>query len=241
MTKYNAHDFFMIRTPLFSADDYLNMFECSSQLTAHLINIFKSPILSEALTAATPDLLEALDRSSIESNPNSKSSKQILSSLIKYFIRLSTRPTPFGLFSGIAIGRFGNESNITIADTNQHTKRVRPDMEWVYGLIKKIEANKKIRNNLGVRFNDFTYASGNRIDKPNKTFLQLERSNENTNELSTSIRYTSQVKMLEEKCANFQTFSGILEGIAAENPNVPASRIEGFLSQLLENEYLLSE
>ena len=241
MTKYNAHDFFMIRTPLFSVEDYINMFEGSSQLTAHLSNIFKSPILSEALVAATPDLLEALDRSNIESNSNAKSSKQILSSLIKYFIRLSTRPTPFGLFSGIAIGRFGNESNITIDDTSQHTKRARPDMEWVYGLIKKIEANKEIRSNLGVRFNDFTYTSGNRIDKPNKTFLQLERSNENTNELSTSIRYTNQVKMLVEKCTNFQTFSGILEGIAAENPNVPASRIEGFLSQLLENEYLLSE
>jgi len=229
----------MIRTPLLSIDDYLNIFKNSPELATHLRDVFNTPELRESLAVASNDLLEAIDKNNLDIE--SKSSKQVLSSLLKYFIRLSTRPTPFGLFSGISIGRFGDESAITISDSHKHTKRVRLDMEWVYGLIKKIENDKKIRYSLGVRFNDFTYQSGNRIDKPNKTFLQLDKSSEDTFELSTSIRYTGQVKMIEEKCSNFHPLSGILNDIISQNPNVPSSRIEGFLSQLLENEYLLSE
>jgi len=215
------------------------MFDGSTQLITRLKDVFKSPILREALSVASNDLLEAVDKNNLDAN--SKSSKQILSSLIKYFIRLSTRPTPFGLFSGISIGQFGETSNITVSDQHKHTKRARPDMEWIYGLIKKIEADKKIRYGLNVRFNNFTYTNGNRIDKPNKTFLQLEKSNESTHELSTSIRYTNQVKMIEEKCSEYHVLSDILNDIILQNPNVPGNRIGDFLSQLLENEYLLSE
>jgi len=215
------------------------MFKNSSKLAAHLKDVFKSPKLRESLTIASNNLLEAIEKNDL--NVESKSSKQILSSLIKYFIRLSTRPTPFGLFSGISIGYFGDVSGIAISDSRQHSKRARPDMEWIYGLIKKMEDNKNIRYGLGVRFNDFTYPNGNRIDKPNKTFLQLEKSNESFFELSTSIRYTNQVKMIEEKCNYFHALVSLINDIVSQNPNIAFRRIEGFLSQLLENEYLLSE
>ena len=237
MTRYTAFDFFMVRTPIFAIDDYLHMFDNPSDINLNLKKAFEIKTLKEALLVASNDLLEANARAEL----NIKSSKQLYSSLLKYFIRLSARPTPFGLFSGVSIGRFGDASSIIISDSHQHTKRARPDMEWIYGLIKKIEDNKKIRYSLGVRFNDFTYPGGNRIDKPNKTYLQLEKSDDNTFELSTSIRYTNQVKMLEEKCNNFHTLSSLINDIVSQNPNVPFNRIEGFLSQLLENEYLLSE
>jgi len=237
MIKYTASDFFMIRTPIFSINNYLHMFDNPSDSSSNLKKAFEDNTLKEALLVASNDLLEA----SAKEELSDKSSKQLHSSLIKYFIRLSTRPTPFGLFSGVSIGQFGDESSVIISDSHHHIKRTRPDMEWVYGLIKKIENNKIIRYNLGVRFNDFTYANGNRIDKPNKTFLQLEKGDENTHELSTSIRYTNQVKMIEEKHNDFITFSYIINDIISQNPNVPFNRIEGFLSQLLENEYLLSE
>jgi len=215
------------------------MFNDSPHLVTDIENAFTSSELSEALEFASNDLSQTIKKRTL--HDNTKSSRQAFSSLMKYFIRLSTRPTPFGLFSGIAIGQFGNKSHITISDIHQHAKRARPDMEWIYGLIKKIEGNKKIRYDLRVRFNDFTYPNGNRIDKPNKTFLQLEQSNENTTEISTSIRYTNQIKILEEKYNDFNTLSSIIDDIVSQNPNVSISRIEGFLVQLLENEYLLSE
>ena len=234
MLKYNACNFFVTRTPILSVNDYLNIFSDPALLNTNLQNAFNDPVLQEALLVASKDLYLAHGKNDITAQ--SKSAEQIRSSLIKYFIRLSTRPTPFGLFSGISIGRFGSVSGITVASPQHHTKRARPDMEWVYGVIKKIESDKKIRAALPVRFNDFTYPNGSRIEKPNKTFMQLEEGNE----LSSSIRYTAQVKMLEQQCAGYTVFSGILDSIVQQNPNVPVNKIETFLSQLLENEFLLS-
>jgi len=230
----------MTRTPLISVDAYLAMFDDNLSASGiRLKNAFENPLLKEALTVASDDLLKATINSDLEAK--SKSSIQIRSSLTKYFIRLSTRPTPFGLFSGISVGQFGYASNIIVSDLQQHTKRARPDMEWIYGVIKKIEADESIRSRLRVRFNNFTFANGSRIEKPNKTFLQLEDRSNGIPELSTSIRYTGQVKAIEVKCDNFYSFSGLLNDIISQNPNAPVNKIETFLSQLLENEFLLSE
>jgi hypothetical protein len=230
----------MVRTPLLPIDDYLNMFSEEDGLEQRLKDLFSNPLLKETLMVASKDLLEAFEKNDI--SEKSRSSEQVKSSLIKYFIRMSTRSTPFGLFSGVSVGNFGDATNVTISDSSKHIKRARPDMEWVYGVIKKLEANAGIRQNLRVRFNDFTYANGSRIDKPNKTLLQHNESEENpANEASTSIRYTAQVKNLEEKNKQFQIYSSIAKEIISENPNVPYVRIDAFLSQLLENEYLLSE
>jgi len=225
----------MTRTSILSINDYINLFDNNSQLSTRLQNTFHNPQLKEALLIASKDLLEASTKNSLTTA--SKSSEQVRASLIKYFIRMSTRPTPFGLFSGISIGRFNDVTKITVSDPQNHTKRARPDMEWVYGVIKQIEANSKIRDNLMVRFNDFTHPNDSRIEKPNKTFMQLDEGNE----LSASIRYTNQVKMLEEKCIKYNSFTQILNDIIEQNPNVPVNRIQAFLSQLLENEFLLSE
>lgn len=239
MITYEASGFYMIRTPLLPIDKYLHTFQDPTKLDILIKESFNSPELKESLAVSSNELMKAIDKNNIDAD--TKSSKQILSSLIKYYIRLSTRPTPFGLFSGISIGQFGDSTDIRVADLSRHTKRARPDMEWVYGFIKELESNSEIRNSLHVRFNDFTYVSGNRIDKPNKTFLQLNKTNETTNEISTSIRYTNQVKIMEEQCTNFQLYSNVMSYIASQNPNVPISKVESFLSQLLENEYLLSE
>lgn len=239
MIKYNVCDFFMIRTPLMAINDYLVMFDDVSLLDMNLKKAFDNPLLRETLAVSSKDLIDAIDKNDLDTR--SKASEQIRSSLVKYFIRLSTRPTPFGLFSGISMGHFGDSSNLIVSESQCHTKRARPDMEWLYGLIKKIESDKNIRSHLRVRFNDFTYASGDRIEKPNKTFLQHDEGIENTQVLSTSIRYTGQVKMLEETCGEHRVFSGILDDIISQNPSVLPGRVEAFVSQLVENEFLLSE
>jgi len=241
MVRYKTSDFFMTRIPLMSVNDYLSLLDDQSQsrLGDCLKEAFYNPVLMEALAVASKDLHEAIDSS--KSDGDSKSAEQIRSSLTRYYIRLSTRPTPFGLFSGISIGQFGDETNITVSESHHHTKRARPDMEWVYGLIKTIESNINIRKSLRVRFNDFTFANGNRIEMPNKTFLQHGEGNENARDISSSIRYTNQVKYIEEKYKDFHSFSNILTHMSSCNPNIPVERIENFLSQLIENEFLLSE
>ena len=91
---------------------------------------------------------------------------------------------------------------------------------------------------LRVRFNDYVYQQGDRLEKPNKTSLQL---NSTDNEVGTTIRYTRQVQAVQELAKEFIVFSELLQEMSKRNPDVPLEVIEAFLNQLLENEFLLSE
>ena len=231
-SKYEVSDYFMIRTPLLSIDNYFKMFT-NPNLDQSLIVQFNNPHVKEALAIASTDLLEAFEK--IDLGCDSKAAKQMRSSLIKYFIRLSTRPTPFGLFSAVSMGTFSEKNDIRL-DTKNFIKVARPDMEWIYALIKKLEENVYIKNYLRVRFNDFTYRKGNRLENPSKTVLQ-----DGVDHQLTSIRYTNPVRHIEGKGMKFSPYNDLLKDLVLQNKNASQEQIESFLSQLLENEYLLSE
>lgn len=236
--NYKACDFYVARTPLLPIEDYFRVFESGdpSKISRELFARFKDPFLEETLAVASRESYQALHR--LESPDRSRASEQMLSTLLKYYIRLTTRPTPYGLFSGVSLGTFGEENRLVLADADQHVKRARVDMEWLYAVIQKIESIPAVRMALRVRFNDYVYQQGDRLEKPNKTSLQL---NSTDNEVGTTIRYTPQVQVVQELAREFIVFSDLLQEMSRRNPNVPVEVIEAFLNQLLENEFLLSE
>lgn len=236
--NYKACDFYVARTPLLPIEDYFRVFESGdpSKISRELFARFKDPFLEETLAVASRESYQALHR--LESPDRSRASEQMLSTLLKYYIRLTTRPTPYGLFSGVSLGTFGEENRLVLADADQHVKRARVDMEWLYAVIQKIESIPAVRMALRVRFNDYVYQQGDRLEKPNKTSLQL---NSTDNEVGTTIRYTQQVQAVQELAKEFVLFSDLLQELSKRNPEVPLEVIEAFLSQLLENEFLLSE
>lgn len=236
--NYKACDFYVARTPLLPVEDYFRVFESGdpAKISSELFTRFKDPFLEETLAVASRESYQALHR--LESPDRSRASEQMLSTLLKYYIRLTTRPTPYGLFSGVSLGTFGEENRLVLADADQHVKRARVDMEWLYAVIQKIESIPAVRMALRVRFNDYVYQQGDRLEKPNKTSLQL---NSTDNEVGTTIRYTRQVQAVQELAKEFIVFSDLLQEMSKRNPHVPLEVIEVFLNQLLENEFLLSE
>lgn len=236
--NYTACDFYVARTPLLPIEDYFRVFASGdpAKISRELFARFKDPFLEETLAVASRESYEALHR--LEAPDKSRASDQMLSTLLKYYIRLTTRPTPYGLFSGVSLGTFGEENYLVLADADQHVKRARVDMEWLYAVIQKIESIPAVRMALRVRFNDYVYQQGDRLEKPNRTSLQL---NSTDNEVGTTIRYTRQVQAVQELAKEFVLFSDLLQELSKRNPEVPLEVIEAFLSQLLENEFLLSE
>jgi len=236
--EYKACEFFVSRVPLLPVESYFDVFGNGddNEVREKLFSLFKSADLEEALAVASLDSHQALAR--VSSTDSTKAAGQLLSTLIKYYIRLTTRPTPYGLFSGVSIGTFGEKSDMVVSNTSKHTKRARVDTEWLYAVIKQIESTREIRRLLKVRFNDYVCEDGSRLEKPTTTFLQLNTA---TAELGTSIKYTRQVNRVEEAAHEPVVFSDLLSELSAENPGVPPDKIDSFLDQLFENEYLLSE
>lgn len=238
MVNYIACDFFTTRLPILSLNNYFEVFNKSTKIEIKnkLFTLFEEELLKELLAIASLDSYQAINR--LASSDSYKENKQILSTLLKYYIRLSTRPTPYGAFSGLAIGNFAKNSNIYVSEISHHTKRARVDMEWLYGVIREIELNSEIRALLKFKFNDYVFENGDRIEKLNKTFLEL---NCEENELSTTIRNTQQVKIVRKLSRDFISFSELLQYLSEKNPGISQERIKAFLDQLVDNEFLISE
>ena len=104
---FQALDFFVLRSPVLSANIY------EKELTSfheHYLDkmweLSKVPLIREAVLLSSISLFHSLSNLSPENSLQKR--EQTASSFLRYLIRMSTRPTPYGAFSGVSYGTYGN-------------------------------------------------------------------------------------------------------------------------------------
>lgn len=150
--------FFMIRIPVFPIEKWRAVL--NREKTNDLITLFFHDLLiREAIFIASPTLYDGLVHFN---EKNQKKRDQLISSFRKYLLRMSSRATPFGLFSFVTTGKF---DAVSMGKFNHHTlkKRTRPDMEWTLNVINMICSEKENFLKLPVRANPLVYLSRNRL------------------------------------------------------------------------------
>ena len=105
--EYKACGFFVSRTPLLPIENYFYVFgkPNDNETREKLFALFREPALEEALAVASVASHQALTR--VNYTDHTKAADQLLSTLIKYYIRVTTRPTPYGLFPGSLLVHLG--------------------------------------------------------------------------------------------------------------------------------------
>src|ERR1700745_388903 len=86
----------VVRAPLLPIDAYPSD-------EAHEARLRDDPRFRTALAVATPSLSAALDRSATSDQERAR----LRGKLLRYMIRATTRPTPFGLFAGVGLVTWG--------------------------------------------------------------------------------------------------------------------------------------
>lgn len=87
------------------------------RLRRGLARTIARPEIREALFLASPDLEAALEIWQRE--PQSKRGRGIERALARYFARMCSRPTPFGLFAGWSLGEIGGNSRLELGPERQ--------------------------------------------------------------------------------------------------------------------------
>jgi lantibiotic biosynthesis protein len=101
-----------------------------------------SPIAA-AVAVGSPSLFDALQRSGLSGEGGARR----VAKLLRYLIRMSTRPTPYGLFAGVGIARWGPQTTLSIGSARPRT-RTRPDMAWLLRLVFELEGRPEVRSRL---------------------------------------------------------------------------------------------
>lgn len=120
-------NFFVIRCPRFSLDVLMKLMQAPSLQQDELTKLMVQPEVQEALYLATPDFFYRLQHWHYKQDPKDKT----LQTILKYMIRMSSRPTPFGLFAGVSTGSLATQTLLTPAHCAHDVRKTRLDMSYL--------------------------------------------------------------------------------------------------------------
>ena len=233
---YQFFEEYIVRTPLFSCKRFLEAVNKDKISDGELKNEFADQsVFLEAIYLASPDLYEEITRwlhSDKDLLP--KEHQKLKHTLLKYYSRMSTRCTPFGLFSGVGLGEFSEDYENSELHNDHVIRDTKLDMYFLVSLaqylVKKLEIRDKLlfypnntidRVGKKIRYIEYQYSGGKRD--------YIISSAPLSEELQELLQFSKQGKTIQE-------LSEILisEEITQEDASV-------FIEELIDNQVLTSE
>ena len=221
---YEPIGVFCLRTPQLVLEDFYKLSNTLDQ-TSLVKEYFAKQEVKEAIYIASHSLYETLE----------KKPESALSSLLKYLLRMSTRATPFGLFSTVAIGKLASSTSLYLHGIDKIVKRARPDMEWLSLVTDAIEKDPEVIKTLKVISNPLSYVSGNR------RYLEMRTTSKNLTKNTSSIRTSYLTDFIFSIAKEPILYSELYKNICLTFPNLDAEKIGYLLLSLFEQNYLMSE
>ncbi|HLF62741.1 MAG TPA: lantibiotic dehydratase [Saprospiraceae bacterium] len=168
---YQAHESFILRTPLFPIEVFFDwttegkndMEHTKESLLASLRQFYLQPIAQEALLIGSPDLYQQLKLWLENKIENAEKKEKTELALLKYMIRSCTRCTPYGLFATCTSGTVSNKTGIHLDGLNAVERHGRLDMDYVCQVHTHLLRQKEIRDQLLFYPNTSLYLLGDQL------------------------------------------------------------------------------
>jgi thiopeptide-type bacteriocin biosynthesis protein len=177
--EFEPQDFFVLRRPLLPVDELLvwsaglespaapdNELEEAltrdhARLTERLRVAIARPDVREAIYLASPDLFGRLHAWEGRTLPDEDETR-ITRALVRYFTRMASRPTPFGLFAGVGVGAIAAETRLAVS-TGGVCRHVHLDVGYVEALTVLLQKDPAVRAKLRYQANTSLSQTANRI------------------------------------------------------------------------------
>ncbi|MFI6586239.1 lantibiotic dehydratase [Embleya sp. NPDC050493] len=190
-----------------------------------LRRIIADPLLREAVRVASGSLSAALDRLDAGVDLGAKRLTGTALSVTRYALRMSGRPTPFGLFAGVTTAHLGTSARVRVHGPG--TKAVRPDAGRLDEQIRAWLAAPEVRRRVDVVLNDLCRVRGDRL-----VLSGPERE--------ISVRHSPLVAHIRAAAPHPVPYRTLLDRAAEAFPGAPRDRLDASVAQLLRHGFLLS-
>jgi thiopeptide-type bacteriocin biosynthesis protein len=251
VSLYTPAGFFQLRAPLFSTpffaqfthhpltEEALSAADGEAVFQAHLQDGYRlirdlvahSPLLQTALVVASSDIHEGITRIQHDASGSTRRTRHAYSRLLRYITRMSTRPTPFGVFAGVAPGSFASHTAIEL---RQPVIRLRPDMGWLLSLIQRLEQDPELFPEMTLIRNSTAYVIGNRVILPSADIYGTQDTR------SILVHYHPLVQQMMELALQPITSSQLVRQLHQAFPDVSEAQIQHALVQLWDIHLFLS-
>jgi lantibiotic biosynthesis protein len=128
-------------------------------LVQRLRNIFRRPELKEALLFAAPGIEPDVDAWLA----NSGSAPKLERTLVRYFTRLSSRETPFGIFAGVSVGTVGDSTRLELGARSTYRRHTRLGMGYLVRLLNRLAERPTLQDCLRYEVNSTLHEAFGRL------------------------------------------------------------------------------
>jgi lantibiotic biosynthesis protein len=249
---YQVSDFFALRTPLLPFTEYLRwaadlqsplvwedaealeaaLAQDRQRMRAELRELIGRPAIREALYLASPTLDQSLEHWLRDSDSPRGSQAELV--LVRYLQRMAHRCTPFGLFAGHSVGRFGAVTSTKLSCPTQNWRRTRLDRGFLNKLINHLERSPALRQEQTLRPNSSLYVIG---DTVRYTEFVLDESGYRKYRL-VCVRQTHYLRSILEHAAAGVTLAGLATALAAETETT-LEEATAFINELIDAQVLV--
>ncbi|WP_314249996.1 lantibiotic dehydratase [Streptomyces sp. DSM 40907] len=245
---YEPAGFVMLRAPMLGIDTFTELNRDPESLTTaeqqagRVLDAARHPAVGEAVRIASPDLADALDKhargernapAAADRLPGGKRGERLVSSLARYLTRMSSRPTPFGGFAGVAVLPLADATH-TVADPAASVTQSRSDMRWLLEHISALEAVEEVVASSRLLWNPLILDASPRFVLP---YADVYGDSDNR---AITIAATPMLHRIRELCADPVPFPDLLDQLAAEAGEERREAARQYLLALHRQRFLLT-
>lgn len=216
---YEALDGILVRIPAFPIEAYQAL---PDALASQGVLYAEDPHVRLIVATGSLSLLDALDRTL--TSPKEQAHRD--DKLLRYLIRMTTRPTPFGLFAGVALGAWAETTDLSLAPAAPLTQS-RPDMSWLLRLVWALEEMPEVRRCLRYVTNTALSIRGGRV------YLHEQARHDHSQPTSIiSLRATGVVKRALLLARQPIAYTDLVDTLLTVTPGATEAQVEGLVTEL---------
>jgi thiopeptide-type bacteriocin biosynthesis protein len=186
----------------------------------------------EALYLGSPVLFQEAINWKDGKITDAKKLQKIPISLGKYYLRMCSRSTPFGLFAGCGVVNWSEETLLEISE--ESSRKTRLDMHFAGALAQKLAEIYEIKFSLKFSPNSSVYRVGEEIRYIEYSYQDGQRKHK-----ISAIDWSEYIHLVLDLCKFGKTINEIVPNLIADD--ISEEDAIGFIEQLIESQLLVSE
>lgn len=218
------------------------------RLRERLHGLLERPEIREALWVASPSLFDE-GLPGWRDKPDGKSGLRAERALVRYVVRMITRSTPFGLFSGCSVGSLpdGTEGSEGCEGTDGATRiRLRPldtyrrhtrfDMDYLFALAEELAGDEALRRELLYLPNSSLYRAAGRW-----RYAEARLDDQLRTYHLVAVESSPYLDATLERARSGARLAELAQALVAEDPEVALEEAEEFLGELVDAQLLVPD
>lgn len=222
---YHYYPGFVFRTPLIP-------FQQKPADEAALFTYSQQAFFKEAIYLASPVLHDEMLKWHRGELTDEKAAGKLVISLYKYFMRMQTRCTPYGLFAGCATGAWNNKNEVLL--NNEMRRHTRLDMNYLCALAQTLNTHEAIFPLLSFYPNNSIYLSGGAL-----RYTEYKYDNNRRAHQISAVDHSEYLQAVLDRAATGAPVDELARCLVSDE--ISYEEASAFITELVESQVLVSE